>query len=119
MASPIADWIGVAPRQSPSGSGSEAAALRGKDLLAADVGCERADRQDLLLRHGHDVIGQNQEVRELPGFERSFYLLFVRRVGVVDGRNPERFLARDPVLWTDDLAGARLARDVEVDRHER
>src|SRR5437016_14080759 len=62
--------------------------------FAADDGVHDAGRENLIFGNGHDVFRQDRDVGQLAGFERTFQLLFERRVGIVPGVRLERLLAR-------------------------
>src|SRR5438105_13092683 len=88
------------------------------DDLASDNRYCHARFENLRRFHGHNIVGQNDEIRELAGRNRPLAGFFKGRVGSFNGPAPQRFLARH-ALFRKPAAGrvalTILARDRRIE----
>jgi len=72
--------------------------------------------EDLVLRDGQEIPGQDQEIRQLSGFDGTLHLLFPRREGIVVSGDTQRLLAADFLVRSEHASVAGLARHVVIQR---
>src|SRR6516165_9384959 len=89
------------------------------DDLSAHQGHQHVHRFDALGRYGHDVVRQNDQIRELARFNGTLDRFFEGRVGVVDGFQPERLLSCDFLVRAKYLPADGVARNEMVERPKR
>src|SRR5262249_52839474 len=88
-------------------------------LASAHVGRHWIQLENLVLRNGHEIPGQDQEIRELSGFDGALHVLFPGRKRIVVGGDAQRFRAADFLVRSEHASIAGLARHVVIERDER